>query len=91
MLTPFYSHSILLYVSTRKGASSGSADKFHETGQQMLVILIFMSGHVFCGPVSLNVSVLPENDPLRAETCSSVNRVVLTHISALVGFLSTIN
>jgi hypothetical protein len=57
----------------------------------MLLILIFISEQVFCGPASWNVSILPEDDTLRAETCSSLNRVVLTHITALVGFLRTIN
>jgi hypothetical protein len=36
----------------------------------LLFNLIFTSGHEFCRPYSLNVSVLPEDGPLRAATCS---------------------
>jgi len=39
----------------------------------LLFKLIFPLGHVFCWPGSRNVSVLPEDGPLRAETCSSIS------------------
>jgi len=40
----------------------------------LYVLITLLYSHCY----SQNVSVLPEDGPLRAETCSSVNIVVLT-------------
>jgi hypothetical protein len=49
-------------------------DNCHVTNtyNTLLFNLILTSGHVFCWPCSRNVSVLPEDGPLRAETCRTV-------------------
>ena len=66
----------------------------HVTHKMLLFHLILTSGHVFCWPGQWNASVLREDGPLRVETCrrisTHVNKLVLTYISALVGFLCKI-
>jgi len=78
MLTPLYSH---LHVSALKGPSSGSADRFCEQGQQNACpdVNIRLKSSVF---VTWQLSNLQE--------CNSVNKLVLTYVSALVGILRKI-
>jgi len=58
------------------GHPEGGTDTFRELGQQNTCIYVNIR--------LKNASIVPEDSRLRAETCSSVNRGVLT---CIVGFL----
>jgi hypothetical protein len=79
MLTPLYSQ---LHVSALSGPSSGSTDTFRERGQQNACPDV---------DIGLNSSVLYVTWQLsNLQKCNSVNKVVWTYFSALVGFLHKI-
>jgi len=67
-------------------ACNGTTFTCYVTENTLVFNLMFTTGHVICWPCSRNVSVLPEDGHLSAETRISVNRnrVVLMYISALI-------
>jgi len=87
--------SLINQLAVRKNAENTHSNflaNSHVRYTRLLFNLIFTSGHAFCWLCSQNVSLLPEDGPLKAETCRSVTVwiVVLQYISALVGFLRKI-
>jgi len=64
--------NMLLLNLTFTSERSCKFDSCHITHNTLLFNLIWTPGHAFCWPCSRNVSVLPADGPLRAETCRSV-------------------
>jgi len=80
--------SLVKYINSTNISPIMIINRIYET--QTLLSLYLVSFLVGLRNYKHPVSVLPEGGPLRAETCSSVNEMVLTNNSALVGFLRKI-